>query len=156
VGYVDLILKLAHYKWFAEAGRLLTPLDRSLQRRTANRWSFISKKVAPGLLLTTTGRRSGLLRYTPLVFARDDDAFVVVGSNYGRAKHPDWSANLLAHPEAMVTIDGRRVAVLAELADRSQKERVWPLVLKVWPAYDTYVVRSGRDLRVFILRPAAG
>ena len=117
---------------------------------------FIPRNVAPGLLLTTTGRRSGLSRDTPLVYTTDDDAFVVVGSNYGRANHPDWSANLMAHPKAAVTIAGRRVDVVAELADRAQKERVWPLVLKVWPAYDTYAARSGRDLRVFILRPAAG
>jgi deazaflavin-dependent oxidoreductase (nitroreductase family) len=153
VGYAGLILKLGHQKWFAQAGRLLTPLDRSLQRRTGNRWSIIGKNVAPGLLLSTTGRRSGLARDTPLLFASDDNAFVVVGSNYGRTNHPDWSANLLAHPDASVTIEGRRVEVVAELADRAQKERVWPLILRVWPAYDTYAARSGRDLRVFILRP---
>ena len=154
--YPELILKLAHQKWFAEAGRFLTPLDRSLQRRTKNRRNFIGKNVAPGPLLTTTGRRSGLPRDTPLVYARDDSAFVVVGSNYGRANHPDWSANLMAHPEATVTIDGLTVQVVAELADPAQKERLWPLVVRVWPAFDTYVARSGRDLRVFVLKPTAG
>ena len=45
--------------------------------------------------------------------------------------------------------------VVAELADPAEKARVWPLVIAVWPAYDTYAARAGRDIRVFLLRPTA-
>ena len=36
-----------------------------------------------------------------------------------------------------------------------EKARVWPLVVSVWPAYDTYVSRTDRDIRVFLLRPTS-
>ncbi|HYN75499.1 MAG TPA: nitroreductase/quinone reductase family protein [Candidatus Limnocylindria bacterium] len=50
-------------------------------------------------------------------------------------------------------VDGRSVDVVAELATPEEKARVWPLVVSVWPAYDTYVSRTDRDIRVFLLRP---
>ena len=91
----------------------------------------------------------------PLIYAPDGDGFVVTASNWGQEHHPAWSANLLASAEATVALDGgREVQVRAVLAEGPERDRVWPLVTRVWPAYDTYVVRSGRDLRVFVLTPS--
>src|SRR5215207_8888681 len=42
---------------------------------------------APILLLTTTGRRSGRLRTTPLIFGRDGDDHLVVASMGGAPAH---------------------------------------------------------------------
>ncbi len=53
----------------------------------------------PAFLLTTTGRKTGRPRTQPLLYGRDGDAFVVVGSNWGQAHHPAWSGNLLANPD---------------------------------------------------------
>ena len=69
----------------------------------------------PVLLLTTTGRRSGKSRTTPLLFVRDDDAFVVVGSNGGSDYVPAWWLNLRSNPGAEVEIGRGRVPV-----DRAQ------------------------------------
>lgn len=154
MGYSDLILRLGHRPWFARLGRAMVPVDRALQKATGGRWSLVGKGVVPEMLLTTTGRRSGQLRSVPVLYARDGDAYVVVASNWGQEHHPAWSGNLLAEPRAVVTVDGRAVDVLAELADPEEKQRVWPLVTAVWPAYDTYAERSGRDIRVFLLHPA--
>ena len=52
-----------------------------------------------------------------------------------------------------MTHEGRDIDVLATLAEGAERDRVWPLLTQVWPAYDTYAARSGRDLRVFVLRP---
>jgi len=60
--------------------------------------------IAPVLMLTTTGRRSGAPRTTPLLYAQDGEDLVIVGSNWGQQHHPAWSANLLAHPEAEVQV----------------------------------------------------
>jgi deazaflavin-dependent oxidoreductase (nitroreductase family) len=152
-GYADLLRRLGHHRWFARLGRALTPLDRRLQRLTGGRVSGIGPTVLPELLLTTTGRTSGLPRQVPLLYARDGDAFVVVASNWGQQHHPAWSGNLLADPHATVDVHGATTNVLAHLAAPAEKDRVWPLVLAVWPAYDTYEARSGRDLRVFLLDP---
>lgn len=91
----------------------------------------------------------------PLLYARDGDDIVVVGSNWGQARHPSWSANLLADPAAVVEVDGERTHVRAALCTGADRDRAWALLFEVWPAYATYDRRAGRDLRVFRLTPDA-
>lgn len=149
----SLLLKLGRQEWFAVIGRRLVPLDRALQKLTGGRINVIGRRNLPHLLLTTVGARSGQPRTVPLLYVPDGDAFVVTGSNWGQQRHPAWSANLLAHPDATVQIGRRRIEVRAELADGAGRERLWALVTAVWPAYDTYSERSGRHIRVFRLVP---
>ena len=113
----------------------------------------MSELVFPTLMLTTTGRRSGLPRRQPLLYLRDGGAYVVVGSNFGRTSHPAWSANLLAEPNATIEVGGRRLQVVARLLSAEDKQRLWPQLLRMWPGFDDYVERSGRDVRVFALEP---
>ncbi|MBL7255434.1 nitroreductase family deazaflavin-dependent oxidoreductase [Actinoplanes sp. LDG1-01] len=128
------------------------PLDRRLIRLAKGRFSVVGWRTAPAtLLLTTTGRKSGLPRERPVLYARDGDAFVVIGSNWGQDHHPSWSVNLLANPAATITIGGETTPVRAMLVDGAERERLWPLLLRVWPAFRDYDARAARTLRVFRL-----
>ena len=135
--------------------RLVAPvvpaLDRLMHRVTHGRRMFSEGGVVPILLLETTGARSGSPRSTPLAYIRDGEAIYVVGSNYGRERHPGWTENLLHTPSASAWIDGKQCSVRAELLGPVQKEAVWPKLVAAWPNYDVYAQRSGRDLRVFQL-----
>jgi deazaflavin-dependent oxidoreductase (nitroreductase family) len=76
----------------------------------------------------------------------------VIGSNWGQRHHPAWTGNLLAKPEATVTIQEDHIPVRAELATGVERDRLWRLATGLWPAYTTYQDRAdGRDLRVFRL-----
>jgi deazaflavin-dependent oxidoreductase (nitroreductase family) len=152
--YAGLLRRLGHQRWFAWVGRRVTPLDRWVRRRTRGRWSLSGDRTTPALLLTTTGRRSGLPRTQPLLYARDGEGYVVVGSNWGQSGHPAWSANLIAEPAAVVDVDGRRIPVRASLSSGADRDRQWALLEQVWPAYATYDRRAGRELRVFRLTPS--
>jgi deazaflavin-dependent oxidoreductase (nitroreductase family) len=127
-------------------------LDRLAHRVSGGRL-VVSQLLVPMLVLRTTGAKSGLQRESPLATLVDGDAFYVVGSNFGTDKHPAWTNNLLAHPDAEVTFRGRRAAVRAHLLSDEEKAQVWPRLLTVWPTYDSYVERSGRNIRVFRLEP---
>ena len=152
--YTALLRRLGNHRWFAALGRRLTPLDRRLYRLTGGRWSVIGRHELPTLLITTTGRRSGLPRTQPLLYARDGDGYVVIGSNWGQAHHPAWSANLLARPAARVTVGDREFDVSATLATGAERDRLWQLVRRVWPGYAAYAQRAeGRELRIFRLVP---
>jgi deazaflavin-dependent oxidoreductase (nitroreductase family) len=154
--YRSLIQTIGHTRWFARLGRAVVPLDQFIQSRSKGRLTILGTQVLPQLLLTTTGRVSGQPRTVGLLYARQDGGYVVVASNWGQARHPAWSANLLAEPRASVEIGGRAIPVVAELLDGAERERVWTVVTEVWPAYDTYADRSGRTLRVFLLRDTRG
>lgn len=150
--FSSLTRRVGHYRWFAALGRAYAPLDRLLGRLTRGRFVALGLRGLPSLLITTTGRKSGQPRTNPLIYSPDGDSFVVVGSNWGQQHHPAWSANLLAHPEATVTLGGRDIAVRATLATGAERARLWDLVRRNWPAYQTYQERAGgRDIRVFRL-----
>lgn len=106
------------------------------------------------LLLETTGARSGERRTTPLAaIPRGGGAFVVVGSNFARPQHPAWTGNLIAHPDAKVTFQGRRVEVTARLLTDAEREDVWPELLQWYPGWERYTEVTDRPFRVFELVP---
>ena len=146
--------RLGRTRWFARLGRATAGIDRRLQKATNGRWSTLGRTRLPQLILTTTGRRSGEPREAVLLYARDGDGWVLMGSNWGQEHHPAWSGNLLADPRATVTVDGVTTAVVASLADDDERVRLLPALLAVWPGYDDYAARAGRELRVFRLAPA--
>jgi deazaflavin-dependent oxidoreductase (nitroreductase family) len=108
---------------------------------------------APTLLLTTTGRRSGEARTSALIFGRDGDDYLIVGSVGGSPKHPAWYLNLQADPHATIQVKGERLDVTARTASPEEKPRLWAIMQDVWPNYDVYQSRTDRDIPVVILSP---
>ena len=135
------------------APKVVPRLDRFIQRVTKGKVTLSGSQV-PSVMLHCIGAKTGQPRDVPMAAMPDDDAFYVVGSNYGQPHHPAWTANLLAHPDVAVTYKAVRRDVRARLLDADEKAQVWPRLVEVWPNYDRYVERSGgRDLRVFRLDP---
>src|SRR3954469_9618604 len=120
----------------------LVPIDRWLIRRTGNKLTVFGPTGAPLLLLTTTGAKSGLQRTTPLVYARDGEDLIVVASNYGGERHPAWSGNLLAHPEAIVTIGGTPVPARATKLEGTEAEAAFEKVAQTIKTYRSYRERT--------------
>ncbi|MFI5613360.1 nitroreductase family deazaflavin-dependent oxidoreductase [Amycolatopsis sp. NPDC051903] len=139
---------------FAAIGRALVPADRVLLRVTGGRVGIGAAVGLRTLLLTTVGRTSGEPRQVPLLYVERGGGFVVIGSNWGGEKHPAWSANLLAHPDATVERGGRTTAVRGRLLEGTERQEMWDAVAAYWPAYDRYAVRAAhREIRVFLLEP---
>jgi deazaflavin-dependent oxidoreductase (nitroreductase family) len=135
--------------------RSLMPLDRKLLLRTNGRRTVLGPLGAPILLLETTGRRSGQPRLSPLLFARDGDNVVVVGSNFGQAHHPAWSGNLLAEPSATVVVGGQRIPVTATLLEGDAAAAAYEEMVELTPVYASYRGRTDRHIRVFRLTPTS-
>ena len=134
--------------------RTLTPIDRRLLTRSRGRFTVLGPVGAPVLLLTTTGRKSGLPRTTPLIYLREPGRVSVVASNFGQAHHPAWSGNLLADPHATVTIGGRDVSCRATALEGAERDRVYAAFEELARTYAVYKDRTARDIRVFTLVPA--
>jgi deazaflavin-dependent oxidoreductase (nitroreductase family) len=147
---------MAGSRWFAKVGPPVVPhIDRLLNRIFGGR-VLMSSMMLPCAVVTTTGRKSGLPRESPLATVPLDDALYVVGSNFGRPHHPAWSWNLLADPTAEVSYRGERFTVDAQLLSDEERDATWPRLIERWPLFDQYVERSGRNLRVFRLRRVDG
>ena len=137
------------------ARRVFPRVDIALQRTTRGRASLTSAVGMRLLMLETTGRRTGEPRVTPLIYATQGTDFIVIGSNWGQERQPAWALNLVAHPDAVVTLGEERIPVHARRLTEEQRAEVWPLLTEIWPTYDEYVKRvqasSGREIMVFRL-----
>lgn len=111
---------------------------------------------APSLLLTTTGRKSGEPRTSALIFARDGDDYLIVGSVGGMPKHPAWYLNLQVDPKAHIQVKGEHLDVVARTASDDEKPRLWAIVNETWPNYDVYQTRTDRVIPVVVLTPDRG
>ncbi|MEU0583147.1 nitroreductase/quinone reductase family protein [Streptomyces sp. NPDC006132] len=135
------------------APRVLPRCDLFVHRLTRGRL-LPSGLVLDTIVLGTIGHRSGTPRATPLAAHRAaDGTWLVVGSNFGRPRHPAWSTNLLHRPHATVTARGLSWQVTARQLTAEEKERQRHRILLAVPFYDTYAARAGRDIRVFRLTP---
>jgi len=138
--------------WFVGIARRMVPLDRFLGRLTRGRFVALNMREIPSLMITTTGRQSGLPRRNPLVYAPDGDAFVVIGSNWGQRHHPAWSGNLLANPDATITLKGVDIPVRARLVAGEERARLEAKLRGIYPGYAQYErTAGGRHLRIFRL-----
>jgi deazaflavin-dependent oxidoreductase (nitroreductase family) len=136
---------------------------------TFSRWyqrkmnARMSRKVRGGrstfmgmdmLVLNTVGRRSGELRATPLSWFADGEAWLVVASG-GGSEHPDWHANLMAHPDRVtVELPGRHaVPVTPQRLDGADRETAWQAITAAQPRYAKYQRKSDRQYPVIRLTP---
>lgn len=119
----------------------------------------MSGLLVPSLVLQTTGAKSGLERQTTLMYVPEKTdsspvgSMLVTGSNFARGEHPAWTTNLLANPDAVVLLHGRRISVTANIIADDEREAVWRYIENQWPGYRGYERASGRVLRIFRLVP---
>jgi deazaflavin-dependent oxidoreductase (nitroreductase family) len=109
------------------------------------------REGSPILILTTTGRKSGKDTSTPLIFGRDGEDYVVVGSKGGAPEHPLWYENLSANPEVQVQVKGDKFRARAHTAEGEQRERAWRTMNEIWPHYAEYQTKTDRILPVVVL-----
>ena len=130
--------------------RAVTTLHTQLIRRTGGKLGGQMFK-RPMILLTTTGRISGQPRVTPLLCHPDGDRYLLIGSNGGDDRAPQWVQNLLANPEASIELDGETIPVRATIATPEEKKTLWPKATAAYKGYDGYQRRTSRDIPVVIL-----
>lgn len=106
------------------------------------------------LLLTTTGRKSGQPRETPLIYAQDGEDLIVIASKGGAPKAPNWYENLLVNPEVTVQVLADRFPARARIADGDEYNRLWNLAADKWPNYNVYAERTDREIPVVVLSRA--
>lgn len=134
--------------------KLASRLHVALYRASGGRLGGRFRKTAPVLLLTTTGRKSGKQRTTPLLYVEEGGQYVIVASVGGAPRHPAWYLNLQGNPAATVQIGSRRIAVRAETASSEERARLWARATQMYPQYDDYQAKTSREIPVVILAPA--
>lgn len=107
------------------------------------------------LLLTTTGRRTGDLRRTALIYGKDGDRYVIVASFGGKPQHPLWYLNLVADPQVTIQVGPDVMSAHAQTAPEAERERLWKMMAVLFPTYDQYQASTTREIPIVVLTPAA-
>lgn len=108
---------------------------------------------APVLVIETIGRRSGQVRRTPIVYARDGELFVVTPANAGSTRTPSWWLNAQDAGTATALVGGRRISVRAVEAQGTERERLWRVLLDTSPAIRHYQDFTTRHFPIVVLDP---
>src|SRR3954466_12068889 len=89
-------------------------------------------------LLTTTGRKSGEPRISPLIYDLHRGDYIVVASKGGSDEHPAWYLNIEANPGGEVHVWGDKSKPRARTATSEEGAEIWPKMAAEWPDYDNY------------------
>jgi deazaflavin-dependent oxidoreductase (nitroreductase family) len=139
----SVVQKISSTRAFAVVAPHVVPLlDKAVHRLTGGK-VLMSARMLPGVILTTTGARSGEPRQSPLACMPED----------GGTSHPAWTGNLLKQPEARMDWRGREIPVTATLLAGEERARTWDAVVRFWPPYASYAARVEREIRLFRLTP---
>jgi deazaflavin-dependent oxidoreductase (nitroreductase family) len=111
-----------------------------------HRWSGMDT-----LLLTTRGRKTGMLRRTALIYGQDNDRYIVVASNGGKPKDPAWCLNLRENPEVHLQVGPETIAARARLATAEERPHLWALMTSIFPMYENFRKKTSREIPVVLL-----
>jgi F420H(2)-dependent quinone reductase len=117
------------------------------------RRSFLFTGGMPVLVLTTTGRKSGQRRSTPVGYLKHGDAFAILASNAGNDRSPAWWLNMQADPRAEVLAERTRIAVTARRANAAVERELWAEFARLNPGFDEYRRLTERQIPVVLLEP---
>jgi len=124
-------------------------LYRLLGGRWVQKWTY----GTPVILLTTTGRSSGLSRTVALGHIRVGDDMVVAGTNGGKERLPDWVWNLRADKRCQVEAGRERFYATAEFLAGHDYQTHWIRLVEEHPIYQTAGDMLERDIPLVALHP---
>ena len=146
--------RLGRTRGFAALYRRVGPVVDPRLAPIANGKLMATVYGFPMLMLSTIGAKTGQPRTSPLLYVRDADDVLLIGTNFGQPKHPGWTANLLVHPQARIDIGPHNLAVAATPVSDPEWNEIFPRFVAVYPGYENYLERRGGLVpRMFRLSP---
>ena len=133
--------------------RLMSAANTFVFRVSGGRIGAKFMRGAPVGLLTTTGRKSGAERTTPLIYLADGERIVLVASQGGMPRNPRWYDNLAAKPDVTFRTPKRELPYRARTAAPAEKAALWPKLVAIYRDYDDYQKRTDREIPVVVLDP---
>lgn len=142
------VRRIGHRPAAAPLRRMTVGSDRLLYRVTGGRLSTTGVSRIPSLMLVAD-RPDGTTALIPLQFVRIDGHDYIVGTNWGRPKHPQWTGRLRRNPQCRININGVEHPCHATPVEGPERDAVWPRIVQKSPYYADCQHRAQRELRVF-------
>ena len=140
-------------KWMS---RFNTWIYKATGGRLGYSWRGGSNRFSappPVGILTTTGRKSGQPRDSPLLFLREGNRIVLVASQGGRATNPMWYLNIQANPRVKFQIKNEVLELTARDATDSERDEYWPKLDAIYPDFANYRSWTDRKIPIILCDP---
>ena len=147
----DLSLRIADRTW-PVLSKLMGGHAR-IYRLTRGKVGHHIPGVPPMCLIDHVGAKSGTKRTSPLLYIEDGEDIVIVASKGGYEKSPAWFYNLKANPDTTVQVGSEIRKVRAHVASETERKRLWPKAVEVYPSYQQYQDRTDRKIPIVVLTP---
>ena len=141
---------------------MASPILKRLQRLFTRSHVFIyrisSGKIGgsldgpPLLLLTTTGRKTGKPRTTPVAFIHKDGEYLIAASSAGSAQNPTWFSNLESNLEATIEVKGKQIKVKPVITSGDERHKLYELFKTTYPSFIWVQERTTREIPVVRLQ----
>ena len=105
------------------------------------------------LLLTTTGRKTGKQHTTELGYFEQDGDYVIIASNAGSDRHPQWFRNLKKNPNVTIQIKDKQIHAIAKETEPSLRQQLWDKLIQLSPRYASYATSTSRVIPMVLLQP---
>ena len=122
-------------------------------KKTGGRLGDKFLRGAPVGILTTTGRKSGEPRESPLLFLQEGRRIVLVASQGGRANNPMWYLNLKANPAVTFQTKHEVLRLSARDATDAERDEYWPKLDAMYPDFENYRSYTDRKIPIVICDP---
>ncbi len=108
----------------------------------------------PVIIVTNRGHKTGAIRKTPVMRVKDGDHYILVASQGGAPKHPQWYYNLKADPNVEIRDETEVTKMrVREVVDAAERERLWKIAVEAYPPYQEYQEKTRRRIPVFVAEP---
>lgn len=109
-------------------------------------------KITPTLLLRHVGRKSGAVRYAPVIYGCIGGKLIVIASRGGADVDPAWYTNIEAASGALdLQIATQAFHGTWREAAGEEREEIWAFMRQVYPPYDTYRAKTERHIPVMVI-----
>lgn len=149
-----LAVRIGAISWMPKLLPVIEKSDVRLQQISRGKVSVLDIAGLPNLILRVPGRKSGVVRSTPLLCVPRDGDWLIAGSYFGNPKMPAWVHNLRATDTAEIVRGGTPVRVRWHELSGDDRARAWQDLLDTWPNFRLYEQRTDRVIPVFSLTPA--
>ncbi len=110
----------------------------------------------PVIIVTNRVRKTGAIRKTPLMRVVDGQNYILIASQGGAPKHPQWYHNLLADPRVEIRDKTDVYSMqVREVTDSAERERLWALAVAAYPPYADYQKKTDRQIPILLAEPVA-
>jgi deazaflavin-dependent oxidoreductase (nitroreductase family) len=135
-----------------EMPKLPRPLMRAVQGLAVRLARLAGNRM---VVLTTVGAKTGRPHNVAVGrFPDQGDAFLVVASNGGSARHPAWFVNMAKHPDQVwAQVGKRKYKVRLEMLHGVERQAAMQRVITAAPGYAAYQKKTDREIPIVRLVP---